>query len=771
MRIRGHRGFRGPSIHGRGPFDYLVVRPRSGDRHAARNALHAVGLPVSGDTIGELIVSAACALQAQSGLPGCTGRWWADEDGDLVILTDAPDGTLAAAAARSAVVMVADALSGRTPDLDAARALIDAATAGDGPTGTREVLAEARARGIPTMARGHGLWQLGWGSAQQRLWSGLPGDRSGLGYDIANDHERSKQVLEGTGIQTPRFDSASKLASTQDLVSDLGLPVAIKPLRGQGGVTTDIRDLDDVESAYDRAKRYHRWVVVEDHVSGEPFEALVIAGHLISAVGRDGEDVLDQLHYEVRHMIERAARLCQADYAAVHVVARDASQPLDDAGAKVVSLDPAPDLAPHLHRGVAAAIVGALVPQGDGRIPLVAVTGTNGKTTTVRLISHILKYSGGRVGMACTGAVEIENQVILRGDYSGPSAARAVLREPGVTHAVCEVARGGIIRRGLGFDRADVVVFLNVGNDHLGEGGIDTLDDLADLKAVVLQALCGGTAVLNADDPLVWGRRDRVDGRIIPITMRSGHPDVMAHLQAHPENVAVLLDGDAIVLRRGAAAFRVADVMDIPITLDGAARFNIQNALAAVAASYAIGCTEEATRAALTTFNPSVGQLPGRMNLMSMGGVKVLLDYGHNVPALEALAQVLPRLARGRKINVANAAGNRRDEDLRAFGAQLASMYDRIILCDPDPRRRSEGETAAVIQQGILGAGFPDASYTLELDEAKALRMALAESRPGDLVVLQADDIQSAIALLNDLRVRLEAGESPAELNAELLNA
>jgi UDP-N-acetylmuramyl tripeptide synthase len=764
MRILGHRPLRGPNRHGRGPYDYLVFRPREGAVAATIDHLAAAGLEVAGETLGDVVGATACALQARY-LSHATHRSWQDTDGDWVVLTDAADATLADAAATAAVALVHQAMNA-TPDLEAALAALEEALQSDGPPGTRAVLAAARQRNIPAVPRGHGLWQLGWGVHQQRLWGGLPGERSGLGFEIANDHERSKQVLDDTGIPTPRSETCSRLQTTLEAVEDLGYPVTIKPLRGRGGVTVGIRDVKGAEAAYDKAKEFHDWVLIEDHVAGEAIRLLVLNGEAISALNEAGDDILDELHSEVRHACERAVRICQCRYAEVHMVNSNHRAPLSESHAKVVSLDPQPRLGDHLARGIQHHILNSLMPDTDGRIPLVAVTGTNGKTTTVRLISHMLKYAGGRVGMACTGAVEVENQVILKGDYSGPKAAQTVLKEPGVTHAVCEVARGGLLRTGLGFDRADVAVFLNVGSDHLGQGGIDTLDDLADLKGIILQSIEGGTAVLNADDERVWARRTKVDGDIMPITMHN-HPDVMVHLDAG--GAGVICDDNAIIVCKGALRMRVADVMEIPITLDGAAWFNIQNAMAAVAAGYALGLGIDTIRTALITFNPSVAQLPGRMNLMTLGGVKVLLDYGHNVPALEALSKVLPRLAPGRKINVANASGNRRDEDLAAFGAQIGTMYDRIILCDPDPRRRARGATAHVIRNGLLDAGFDKASFTLELDEARALRMALAESRPGDLVVLQADDVDGAIGLLQSLRARLEAGENPAELNAELL--
>ncbi len=771
LRRVGHRVLRGANLYADEPLWVLFVRGDV-DAQAVRQRIQAAGLDVDGANAGELIGSIATNLQADHGLEQPWYEATLDADGDWFIVHNYAHEHAGEAAGRAALDLVAAAGAGEPVDVAAARDAVAAAFDDHARTPSVAALLEAaEARGIPVMRRGDQHYQLGWGIAQEHLWGTMTGRVSGLGFDIANDHERVMQMLEDTGIPCPRGDSRRSLAGCQELAEELRYPLTAKPLRGRGGVTVRIDGPDQLEAAYDKAKQFHRWVVLQDFVSGAPHRVLVVAGNVVGAVRRtDGADVTDSMHPAVALACQRAARLCGLEIVGVDVVADNLEVPLDETRGAVVSLHPAPSLEPFLERGAAEAVLETLVPEGDGRIPLVAVTGTNGKTTTVRLASHILKYAGGRVGMACTGAVEVENHVILRGDYSGPSAARTVLREPGVTHAVCEVARGGILRRGLGFDACDVAIFLNVASDHLGEGGIETIDDLARLKGVVVRAVKpGGAAVLNADDAMVWAQRHELKCAVIPFTMDADHPDLQRHLAAGPDRLAVTFQDAAIVVRRGRSRYRLMDIVDIPITLEGAAMFNVQNAMAATAAALALGVPDEDIRAGLQTFNPTPNQLPGRMNLIRLGGVKVLLDYGHNVPALQALGEVLPRLAHGRKLNVANAAGNRRDEDLREFGQTLAGIYDRIYVCDPDKRRRQEGETAGIIVEGILSTGFAEEQVILELDEARALRMALAESRPGDLVVLQADDVGAAIKLCQELQRRLEAGESPADLNQKLL--
>jgi cyanophycin synthetase len=380
-------------------------------------------------------------------------------------------------------------------------------------------------------------------------------------------------------------------------------------------------------------------------------------------------------------------------------------------------------------------------PVDNGRVPITAITGTNGKTTTARLISHILRQSGRKTGLACTGTIEVDNHVVMRGDYSGPHAASTVLKEPTVEHAVLEVARGGIMRRGLGFDECEVGVLLNIASDHLGERDIHTLDELARCKTVVIDAVRqGGTAVLNADDERCLEGAQWARGDIIYFTMDPDSRPVRQHVREH--GVAYTVKDDHIVMRQGHVEAQIIHVADAPITFEGHARFNVANALAAAAAAHGLGLSAADIQMGLQTFHPTPGQNPGRTNLIDADGVKVLVDYGHNVPALKALDSLVSSLSAHRRICVASAPGNRRDDDIYALGGQIAKMHDALFVCETHPRGREVGEAAGLVKSGAEAQG--SCQVEIVMSESDAVDRALDEAKEGDLLVLLVDDLEGA---------------------------
>lgn len=476
------------------------------------------------------------------------------------------------------------------------------------------------------------------------------------------------------------------------------------------------------------------------------------------STGGTATDVTEDVHPEVKYTAERIARLVGLDIIGIDLLAETLTRPLEEQSAAVVEVNAGPGFRMHLApthgtgRDVGHHVIEMLFPDSEdtGRIPIVAVTGTNGKTTTVRLISHLLRQAGRSVGMACTGAIEIDNHTIMRGDYSGPQAAATVLREPTVEYAVLEVARGGIMRRGLGFDECQVGVLLNIASDHLGENDIHTLDELARCKTVVIDAVRQeGTAVLNADDPRVLASREWARGDVIYFSLDPDSQPVRQHVHSH--GVAFTVHNEYIVMRQGHVEATVIPVVDAPITFEGHARFNIANALAASAAAYALGLSIADIQLGLQTFHPTPGQNPGRTNLIDAGDMKVLIDYGHNVPALEALSELVSRIPAHRRIGVASAPGNRRDEDLFSLGVQLASMHDIVFLCEIDPRGRPDGETVSLLR---AGAESEPGTCRVEvvMKERHAVDRAFDEAREGDLLVLLIEDIDSATERLRGRR-------------------
>jgi cyanophycin synthetase len=401
-------------------------------------------------------------------------------------------------------------------------------------------------------------------------------------------------------------------------------------------------------------------------------------------------------------------------------------------------------------RPVGEAIVATMFAEGEtGRTPIVGVTGTNGKTTVTRLIAHILRGSGLRVGMTCTDGLYVDGRRIEARDCSGPQSARAVLLNPAVEAAVLETARGGILREGLGFDRCDVAVVTNIGEgDHLGLRGIETTEQLARVKRVLVEAVApGGAAVLNAADPLVAAMAEGCPGAVIWFARDGDRPRIARHRDTGGR--AAFVRGGAIVLAEGGREERLADLADVPMTHAGRAGFQVENALAGAAAAWALGLDRAAIRAGLASFTGDPAQVPGRFNVLHARGATVIIDYAHNPSALDALIDAAGNFAHERRTLVYSAC-DRRDEDVVRQGEVLGGRFDRILLYrDEGNAVRRDGELNLLLRRGLTASG--GAPEVLEVrGEPFAIEWALSDLRTGDLVIIGATSIEETLALVRD---------------------
>jgi cyanophycin synthetase len=493
-------------------------------------------------------------------------------------------------------------------------------------------------------------------------------------------------------------------------------------------------------------------------------------------------DRTEEIHPENAEIAEQAAQVIGLDIAGIDFICPDISIPVRETGGGIVEVNAAPGFRMHTNptegepQYVARPVIDMLFPPGTAsRIPIVAVTGTNGKTTTARMISHILKGMGRKVGMTSTDGIFIDGRPIRRGDMSGPKSASMVLQNPLVDTAVFEVARGGILREGLGYQRNDVAVVINVASDHLGLGGINSVRQLAGVKQVIVEAVPrSGTAVLNADDPLVSKMAAACSGSVIYFSLNGDNETLRR--QASRGRRSVTLEsgrnGDLIVLRQGRKTLPLVWTHLIPATFEGRAKMNVVNALAATAAAWAAGAHLHDIRQGLRTFATSYFQAPGRLNLFDLDGYRVLVDYAHNPHAMTALGDFIDAisaeptnghspLVTGRRIGVIATAGDRRDRDIRELGRVAASYFDRIVIReDQNPRGRERGATAALIREGVEAAvrdGARCQKIEVVLDELDATRRALDQGRRGDLVVLCVDHANLA---WKELQHRLHGTET-----------
>jgi cyanophycin synthetase len=558
-------------------------------------------------------------------------------------------------------------------------------------------------------------------------------------------------VVDGTVVAVAERSPAAVTGNGRDTILDLIADVNRDPRRGAGHEAVMTR------------------IVVDDHVvdqlsqagltlqsTPDPGRRVELRATANLSTGGTAIDRTDVTHPDNIAIAEQAAAVIGLDVAGIDFLAPDITRSVRETGGGIVEVNAAPGFRMHLEpsegtpRNVARPVIASLFPRGAAaRIPIFAITGTNGKSTTTRMVAQILRAHGLTVGCTSTTGVYLNDHLIMAADASGPKSARMLLRNPKVEAAVLEVARGGILREGLGFDVCDVGAVLNVTADHLGLKGVDTVEDLAAVKSVVVESVRRrGASVLNADDPLTLRMLRRAGGRPVLFSMHGvalSEP-VRAHIARGglaAVHVAAAGGGDLVLYQDGKAT-RLMSVADIPATLEGAAGFNVQNALAAAAMTFAHDVPLKAIREGLCKFSSSFSQNPGRLNIFDGHPFRVIMDYAHNPASLGALADLIRRVrpSHRRVIGMVSIPGDRRNEDILTMGRIAASVFDELVFREaPDGRGRATGEVNSLLTDGAIAAGASADRVHRILDERDAAQACLEMARPGDLVVLLPTDV------------------------------
>ncbi len=476
------------------------------------------------------------------------------------------------------------------------------------------------------------------------------------------------------------------------------------------------------------------------------------------STGGTSTDVTDLVHPYNVFMAERIARIIGLDICGIDIMAEDLSTPLNESGGAVLEVNAAPGFRMHispavgLARNVAEPVIDMLYPPGSSsRIPIIAVSGTNGKTTTTRLMAHIVKTMGHKVGFTTTDGIYIQNRMMQEGDCTGPVSAEFVLRDPTVDFAVLETARGGIIRAGLGFHTCDIGIVTNIAADHLGLKDIHTLEDLARVKAVVPESVMPeGYAILNADDDLVYKMREGLACNIALFSMDTDNPRVVEHCKKG--GLAAIVEDGWFTLCKGTWKIRVIKVVDVPLTMSGRAAFMIQNVLPTIIAGFIRNFKIEDMRLALETFIPSPAQTPGRLNIFQFKHFQVMLDYAHNAAGFQAIARFLEKTEATYKVGIIAGVGDRRDEDIKELGKLSAGMFDEIIIRqDKLLRGRTADEIIALLKEGIFSVA-PDKKVSHIKTEAEAITHAVKNAKPGSFITVCCDVVPAGVNLVKKLK-------------------
>ncbi|MBN8671371.1 MAG: cyanophycin synthetase [Chitinophagales bacterium] len=518
------------------------------------------------------------------------------------------------------------------------------------------------------------------------------------------------------------------------------------PRRGYGHekVLTSIK-IDDFTMDMLNKKEYTLDTVLADK------EELWLKPTANLSTGGTATDVTDFVHPTNIFMAERIARIIGLDICGIDIMAPDLSVPITENGGAILEVNAAPGFRMHLDpteglpRNVAEPVIDMLYPPGtSARIPIIAISGTNGKTTTTRLIAHIVKQMGHKVGYTTTDGVYIQNQLMVKGDCTGPVSAEFVLKDPTVDFAVLECARGGLLRAGLGFHNCDVAVVTNVAADHLGLQGIDTIEKLARVKGVVPQTVFPeGYAILNADDDLVYAMREGLDCKVALFSLHEDNPRIKEHCSKG--GLAAVYEHGYVTILKGGWKIRVEKVTNIPITFSGKAEFNISNVLGATLAAYVRDFKTEDIRLALQTFVPSPAMTPGRMNMFNFKNFTVMLDYAHNTHGIQAIGKYVQSVDAPLKVGIVAGVGDRRDEDIISLGEESAKIFDEIIIRqDKNLRGRTEEEMIELMTRGIKNID-PLKKITLFRKESEAIDHAIATAQKDSFIVVISDVVPDAL--------------------------
>ncbi|WP_412464163.1 cyanophycin synthetase [Flavobacterium mekongense] len=559
------------------------------------------------------------------------------------------------------------------------------------------------------------------------------------------------------------------------LVIDNKLVAAAKrePAHVIGDGKQTIQQLIDETNRDPRRGYGHENVLTQIDVDRDTLDLLEKLNYTVDTVPKNGEivylkstanlstggtsiDVTDMMHPENIFLCERISRVIGLDICGIDIMAENLTQPLKENGGCILEVNAAPGFRMHLApseglpRNVAAPVIDMLYPPGKpSRIPIIAVTGTNGKTTTTRLLAHIVKNNGYKVGFTTSDGIYIQNHMMEKGDTTGPLSAEYILKDPTVEFAVLETARGGILRAGLGFSRCDIAIITNIQEDHLGLADIHTLDDLARVKSVVVRSVKkDGWAILNAEDEQCLKIANELSCNIAYFSMDENNPTVQKF--AKEGKIVAVYENGFITIKKGEWKIRVERATHVPLTLGGKAKFMIANALAATLASYLWGFKTEDISLSLQTFIPSAAQTPGRMNIFDFKKFKVLIDFAHNPAGYRGVEEFLSTVEASKKIGIIAGVGDRRDEDIRECATIAARMFDHIIIRqEKHLRGRTEEEIIGLIMEGINASGR-NVTHEIITKEVEAIKHAINSAQEGTFITALSDVVTNAIEIVQE---------------------